>query len=180
MEEIEIPTEHLHEEIQEKAEEQKERWILGVALSTAFMAVLAAVAGLLAGHHANEAMISRIEASDLWNYYQAKAIKIEIASNTDQILHALNPALTGVTDNSQDIAKRKKENKDIQEKAEGLEKESKAHLDKHVPLATAVTAFQIAIAISAIAILTKRRKLWYAGLLLTVGGMVFLILGMIP
>ena len=48
MEEIEVPTEHLHEEIQEKAEEQKERWTLYVALSTAMMAVLAAVAGLLA------------------------------------------------------------------------------------------------------------------------------------
>jgi hypothetical protein len=37
-EEIEIPTEHLHEEIQEKAGEMREKWILYVALSTAFMA----------------------------------------------------------------------------------------------------------------------------------------------
>ena len=81
MEEIEVPTEHLNEEIQERAEEQKEKWVLGVALSTAFMAVLAAVAGLLAGHHANEAMIARVEASDKWNQYQAKSLKIEIDAN---------------------------------------------------------------------------------------------------
>ena len=48
-EEIEIPTEHLSEEIQERAEEKKDKWTLYVALSTALMAVLAAVAGLLAG-----------------------------------------------------------------------------------------------------------------------------------
>ena len=180
MEEIEIPTEHLHEEIQEKAEEQKEKWVLFVALSTAFMAVLAAVAGLLAGHHANEALVARVAASDQWNYYQAKTLKIEIDANTDKILHTLNPATAGVADNSQDIARRMKEKEDIKEKAEDFEKESKAHLNKHVPLATAVTAFQIAIAISAIAILTKKRRLWYAGLLLTLGGIVFLLLGIIP
>jgi hypothetical protein len=180
MEEIEVPTEHLHEEIQEKAEEQKEKWILGVALSTAFMAVLAAVAGLLAGHHANEALIARVEASDQWNYYQAKTLKIEIAANTDKILHTLNPATAGVGDNSQDIARRLKDKEDIQKKAEGFEKESTAHLGKHVPLATAVTAFQIAIAISAIAILTRRKKLWFAGLLLTLGGICFLIVGILP
>jgi hypothetical protein len=180
MEEIEVPTEHLHEEIQERAEERKEKWILGVALSTAFMAVLAAVAGLLAGHHANEAMIARVEASDQWNYYQAKTLKIEISANTDKILHTINPATAGVADNSADIARRTKEKEDIQKKAEDFEKESEAHLSKHVPLATAVTAFQIAIAISAIAILTKRKKLWFAGLVLTLGGIYFLILGILP
>ena len=86
MEEIEVPTEHLHEEIQEKAEEKREKWTLYVALSTAFMAVLAAVAGLLAGHHANEALVARVKASDQWNFYQAKNLKQEIAVNTDKIL----------------------------------------------------------------------------------------------
>src|SRR3984957_11487371 len=96
-EEIEVPTEHLHEAIQEKAEEAKERWILYVALSTAFMAVLAAVAGLLAGHHANEALIERVKASDQWNFYQSKNLKQEIAVNTDKILQAIGPAKTGET-----------------------------------------------------------------------------------
>src|ERR1700756_3184040 len=99
-EEIEIPTEHLHEEIREKAEEQKERWTLYVALSTALMAVLAAVAGLLAGHHANEALIERAKSSDQWNFYQAKNLKQEIAVNTDQILHALAKTDTTLRDHS--------------------------------------------------------------------------------
>lgn len=184
MEEIEVPTEHLHEEIQEGAEEKKERWILYLALSTAFMAVLAAFGGLLAGHHANEALIERVKASDLWNFYQAKNLKQEIATNTDQILHALSAGkVTGnepLPDHSKDIARYEKEKEGIKEKAQEAERESEAHLGKHVPLSRAVTAFQIAIAISAIAVLTRRKILWYGGLLLTVAGIVFLLLGIFP
>lgn len=180
MEEIEVPTEHLHEEIQEKAEENKERWTLYVALSTAFMAVLAAVAGLLAGHHANEALVERVKASDQWNFYQSKNLKQEIAINTDQVLKAV--ARPGVTpeDHSKDIARYEKEKADIKKEAEEAEKASEAHLSKHVPLASAVTAFQIAIAISAIAILTRRRGLWFVSLVLTSIGLAFLIAGLLP
>jgi hypothetical protein len=179
-EEIEIPTEHLHEEIQEKAGEQKERWTLYVALSTALMAVLAAVAGLLAGHHANEALIERTKASDQWNFYQSKNLKQEIAINTDQILHALGKTDTPTKDHSADIARYDKEKAAIKKEAEEDEKSSEDHLAKHVPLASAVTAFQIAIAISAISILTRRKRLWFGSLLLTVIGIVFLITGLLP
>jgi hypothetical protein len=183
MEEIEIPTEHLSDEIKEKAEEEKQRWTLYLALSTALMAVFAAVAGLLAGHHANEALIERVKSSDQWNFYQSKNLKEEIAVNTDQILHTLNAGKTGneaLSDHSKDIARYEKEKEEIKKTAKEAEKESEAHLNKHVPLATAVTCFQIAIAISAIAILTRRKRLWFAGLLLTAVGIVFLLLGVIP
>src|ERR1700731_5080031 len=75
MEEAEVPLEQLHEHVQETAERSGERWISLVALSTAIRAVFAAIAGLLSGKHANEAIMSQIEASDQWNYYQAKSIK---------------------------------------------------------------------------------------------------------
>jgi hypothetical protein len=206
-EEIEIPTEHLHEQIQEGAEEKKQRWTLYLALSTAFMAVFAAVAGLLAGHHANEALIERVKASDQWNFYQSKNLKQEIAVNTDKILQALAPkqpgragSNTGVAgklgvhpasegsaavtpfggDHSKDIARYDKEKEAIKKQAEEDEKASEAHLAKHVPLSSAVTAFQIAIAISAIAVLTRRKALWYAGLVLMAVGIYFLAMGIFP
>lgn len=190
-EEIEIPTEHLHEQIEEGAEERRERWTLYLALSTAFMAVLAAFAGLMAGHHANEALVERMKASDQWNFYQAKNLKEEIAVNTDAILKAIGPAkIAGAAtaepsaaaagDHSQDIARYEKEKAEIKKQAEEDEQVSEAHLAKHVPLSRAVTAFQIAIAISAIAVLTRRKMLWYAGLVLTAIGICFLIVGILP
>src|SRR6266481_520099 len=75
MEEAEVPLEHLHEEIHHHAEHSGEKWISWVALSTAILAVLAAIAGLLSGSHANEAMMSQIDAADQWGFYQAKSIK---------------------------------------------------------------------------------------------------------
>jgi TolB-like protein len=78
MEEAEIPLEHLHERVHRSAEHSGEKWISWVALSTAVLAVLAAISALLSGKHANEAMMSQIEASDQWNYYQAKSIKAAV------------------------------------------------------------------------------------------------------
>src|ERR1044071_2667616 len=78
MEEAEVPLEHLHEQVHHQAEHGGAAWISGVALSTAILAVLAAIAGLLSGKHANEAMMAQIEASDQWSYYQAKSIKASV------------------------------------------------------------------------------------------------------
>jgi hypothetical protein len=77
MEEAEVPLEHLHEHTHETAKHGP-AWISWVALSTAILAVLAAIASLLSGEHANEAMLSQIEASSQWNYYQAKSIKAAV------------------------------------------------------------------------------------------------------
>src|SRR6266487_49149 len=78
MEEAEVPLEHLHEHVHESAEHSGAAWISWVALSTAILAVLAAIAGLLSGKHVNEAMMNQIEASDQWSYYQAKSIKAAV------------------------------------------------------------------------------------------------------
>src|SRR5207245_9317774 len=78
MEEAEVPLEHLHEQVHHSVEHSGAVWISWVALSTAVLAVLAAIAGLLSGHHVNEAMMNQIEASDQWSYYQAKSIKASV------------------------------------------------------------------------------------------------------
>ena len=78
MEEAEVPLEGLQEHVHHSAEHSDAAWISWVALSTAILAVLAAIAGLLSGKHANEAMMSQIEASDQWGYYQAKSIKASV------------------------------------------------------------------------------------------------------
>ncbi|MBS1599696.1 MAG: DUF4337 domain-containing protein [Bacteroidetes bacterium] len=182
MEEMEVPTEHLqekiHEEAEEKLREEKDKWTLYVALSTAFMAVLAAIAGLLSGHHVNEALIEQIKSSDQWNYYQSKSIKSEIASSTAIILQNL-PGKASADGNKEAMERYEKEKEAIKTKAEDYEKNSEKHLGIHVTLSKAVTIFQIAIAVSAIAILTKRKPLWYGGLVLTIVGIAFLALGLV-
>ena len=78
MEEAEVPLEHLHEQVHHRANTAAKHGFRGWHLSTAILAVLAAIAVLLSGQHANEAMMNQIEASDQWNYYQAKSIKASV------------------------------------------------------------------------------------------------------
>ena len=174
MEELEDPTERLKETM-EAAEEKKERWTLYVALSTAIIAVLAAIAGMLGNHHANEAMLEQVKSSDQWAYYQSKSIKAELAASTAQLFTALDKPLPA--DNVAKMELYKKEKEEIKKKAEILESSSEEHMHIHVVFSRAVTIFQIAIAISAIAILTRKKAMWYASMLLMAAGCVFLVLG---
>lgn len=166
MEDPEVPTEHLHEHIHEAAHEHKDRWSMLVAISTAFMAAFAALASLMAGHQSNEALITQIKASDQWAYYQAKGIKGEIAAIGNE----------ADTTNAK-AAKYKADQKEIKEKAEEFEKESETHLEKDKTLASSVTFFQIAISISAISILSKKRVLWYVSLVLFATGIYMFLTG---
>lgn len=171
MEEAEIPLEHLHEEIHHRAEHGGAPWISWVALSTAILAVLAAIAGLLSGMHANEAMMSQIQASDQWGYYQAKSIKAAI-------LEAKTTLASEATDKDKKKAAQYQEDQvEIKREAEHKEMEAKASFHQHEVFARSVTMFQIAIAIAAISALTKRRRFWFVSLVFGLAGMIFLVLG---
>src|SRR6185437_14198476 len=93
MDEIENYSEHIHEQSNEHAhhilQEGKERWVLYVALTTAVIAVLAAITGLLAGDHADEAMLTQIKSSDSWAFYQSKSIKSDIIASSNKVLLAM-------------------------------------------------------------------------------------------
>lgn len=177
MENPEVPMEKMHEHIEEHAHESKEKWVLLVALSTAIIAVLAAVTSLLAGKHADEAMASQIESNDQWSYYQSKGIKAAVLETRIEILDALgHPAPEA---DKAKLEGYKKDQEEIQDKAKELTAESKVHALKQGVLARGVTMFQIAIAIAAIAVLTKRRRFFGVSLLFSVVGIYFLVSALI-
>ena len=89
MERPEVPLEQSQEEIAHHAHHATEKWILGVALTAAFLAVLAAITSLMAEHHANEAMLDQIRSSDKWSFYQAKSIKANLFTAKIELLRAL-------------------------------------------------------------------------------------------
>jgi hypothetical protein len=175
MEDPEVPTEHLHEDMEHHAEHSKARWTLGVALTSALLAGLAAVSSLLAGHHANEAMVEQIRSSDKWSYYQAKGIKAAVLGSKIELLEAEGKLVS--PKDRQKILDYKKDQDDIAAEATEKEHASEVHLQTHVVFARAVTLFQIAIAIGAIAALTNRRPFWFVSMALGAVGIYFLITG---
>jgi hypothetical protein len=173
MEEIEVPTEKLHEEMVEHAQHAKDKWISQVALSSALIAVFAAIAALMAGHHSNEAMIEQIKSSDKWNYYQAKGIKSSLLNAKIEILTEMGK--TAKDSDREKSADYKKEQEEISKQAKEKEEASEKHLITHEIFAKAVTFFQVAIAVSAISVLMRRRRFWFVSLAFGLGGLIFFL-----
>ena len=178
MEDPEVPTEHLHEEMNEHAAHAKTSWTLGVALSSALLAAMAAVCSLMAGHHSNEALIEQLKSSDQWAFYQAKGIKAAVLSGKIDIIAAEGkPASARDTEK---LTAYKQEQEEIQVQAKELQEAAEAHLHRHVIFSRGVTLFQIAIAIGAISVLTNRKAFWFVSLTFGLVGAGFLVQGLLP
>ena len=178
MEEQDVPIDDVHEEIHHRAEHARERWISGVALSTALIAALAAICALFSGDNVNEAMREQIKSADQWAYYQAKGIKSTELQTRIEVLDALGKPV-GQAERAK-RAEYERQQKEAYDRATEFNNSSELRLTKHKRLAAGVTLFQIAIAVSAISVLTRQRWFWFAGLLFGSAGVVFLVLGLVP
>jgi len=178
MEQPEVPLEHLHEHLEKDAHASGERWISWVVLSTAILAAFAAVCSLLAGYHANEAMIDEIQSANQWAFYQAKGIKAAVVQTRTEVLKALEKPILPADEAK--LAAYAREQREIRAEAENRQTKAEEHLHQHVILARGVTMFQISIAVAAISVLTRKRPFWYIGLAFGMLGAVFLIQGVLP
>ena len=178
----EVETENLNEAIHEELEHEGGGFLKRIALTTALLAAMAAIAALRAGATVNEALVLKTEstrlqaeASDQWAYYQAKGIKagIQEAARTSWLAVNKEPPA--------EYAEKQKrygeEQAEIQKKAREIEKERDAKsaeadhlLHHHHGYANAVAVFQVAIALGAVAALTRSRPVWLVSLLLGAGG----------
>src|SRR5882762_10142088 len=125
MEDPEVPTEHLHEEIHHGAS-HGERWTLGVALSSALLASLAAVVSMSAGHYSTEAMVCQIESANQWSYFQSKSIKESQLKSKIELLEALGKPASPA--DKAKAAEYRDDKEHIQVKAEELGKEAQHDL----------------------------------------------------
>ena len=162
--EEEDPTEKAHEDLHEEAEHSKEPWIGRVALTAALLAALAAISSSISAHHESEGILEQIRASDKWAYYQAKGIKADI-------LKSLKP-------DSPDIHRYADEQKEIRAEATAAQDSSHAHMRIHQVFARAVTFSQIAIAMAAITVLTRRQWFWAVALGFGAVGLAFCAYGL--
>ncbi len=169
----EVPIEQVQEHVHHHAH-GKSDWTMAVALTTALLAVLAAISALLAGHYANEGMLDSIKAANQWSYYQSKSVKLNLLRSKGELLEAL-----GRPANDKDrtkAAEYEKELEEIRVGAEKLTEESTHRMHKHEGFAKSVTFFQVAIGIAAVSVLTRKRAFWFVALVGGAGGTVFLLL----
>jgi hypothetical protein len=162
----EVSVDKSAEAAHEKAQEEHRRapWLRWLALSTAAFAVVAAIASLLSGRHANEALLHQTRATDQWAYYQAKGNKAVTRKAEAEILAELHAPADRVAAVRADVGKYSQEQEEISKKAQELEAESHGDLHRHEWYAGIVTLLQVAIGLSAIAALLENQKIWLGSL----------------
>ena len=167
----------------QKEKERREAWTKYTAISLVFIAVLTAIATQWSGKYSgrvlvdlNDATFNQAKASDQWSYYQAKSIKQnlyealrELASKAANGTGA--DASQGIEAFNAKIAKYESEKSAIMAEARKLEEQRDAaragatEASRHGSgMGTAISIFQIAIALGSICLVTKKRPLWYLSL----------------
>jgi hypothetical protein len=174
MEEQEAPLDDVHDQIHEHAEHSRERWVMGVALSTALIAAVAAIASLLSGDNVNEAMLEQIKASNTWAHHQSDRIK---GGELETRIELLKMQGKPFEKEQKKVSEYDQKRIELEEQARELEHSSEKRMERHHRIAKSVTWSQIAIAVSAIAVLTRQRWFWLAGLGFGVAGLFYLLWG---
>jgi hypothetical protein len=167
-------------------EEKQDAWLNYLALTTVIFAVCATLSTFKGGGFSTKSVINQAQASDEWAYYQAKSIKSYIyqvqAEKLELDLMGLQPAMAQklatiytdkITDYKKKIEKYEKEKSEAQAKAkqlEGVRDEAQMHSKA---FGMAVIYLQIAILLSSIAGLLKKKAVWFGGTLAGLIGLVY-------
>jgi hypothetical protein len=139
-----------------------------IAVTTAILATVGALFSYMGGAtqanatlYKNNAAIKKTEASNQWNYYQAKSGKQNLAE-----LAVVLVAEDKRDEYRKEIDRYKQEKSEIKAAAEKLEAEAKnwdeqsdGQMHLHHRWAQATTALQVSIALAAIALLARRKWL---------------------
>ena len=145
--------------------------IAQIAVITAIIATVGAIFSYMggatqanAGLYKNNAAIKKTEASNQWNFFQAKSTKQSLA----EVSRDLTTVDAEKTKYQAKIDRYEKEKNEIKLAAEKLESEattwdksSDAQMHQHHRWAQATTVLQVSIALAAIALLTRKKWLEY-------------------
>ena len=173
---------HVHGPHDHAVEHEAHKGGLGqqVAIFTAVLATVGAIVSFFGGDtqnnamlYKNEAVLERAEATDQWNFYQAKSMK----QNMAEIAAAMATDPKVAEKYRAESERYKKEKADVEKDAKKHEEAYKAWNEKsdhalhpHHYLAISMTLLQIAIALASITVLTRQRWLLVGAVISAAGG----------
>jgi hypothetical protein len=158
-----------HDRVVEDAIERgaKDRFVSRLAVTTAILATIGAVFSYQGGKtqadamlYKNNAAIKKTEAANQWNYFQAKSNKQNLAELATLLVPAQQARFNSDMQRyAQEKAAIAKDAEKLEAESREWDKRSEQELHIHHRWAQATTFLQIAIALSAIALLTRKRWL---------------------
>jgi hypothetical protein len=170
------------------SEEKKEPWLNYLALTTVILAVCATLSTFKGGSFSTRSVLSQTQAANQWAYYQAKGIKsylyeiqkeklelelVEHQEVSGLASHVLESQKKTIATYADRISKYNTEKAAIEKEAKRLEA-IRDDAQKHAQVfGIAVIFLQIAILLSSVAALMKKKPVWYLGVLMGIIGIVY-------
>jgi hypothetical protein len=157
------------------ADERKEPWLNWLALTTVMLAVCATLSTFKGGSYSTRSVLSQTRAANSWAYYQAKSIKgylyetqaeelgLELAGGRQSAA-----ARAGMQERLAAYRERldryEREKAAIMAEAKGFETVRDDALKHSQTFGVAVIYLQVAILLSSVAALLRKRPVWLLGL----------------
>jgi hypothetical protein len=163
------------------SEEKKETWLNWLAITTIIFSASSTFSSFKGGGYSTNAMLEQNLASDTWAFYQAKSLKqhaFELQRDLLQV-ELVKPgapiaALTAkIADYTKEIGRYKTEKTQAQDDARTHETARDSARAHGREFGEAVVYLQMAITLSAIAALLKKKQLWYLAIFCGVVGLVY-------
>jgi hypothetical protein len=171
------------------AEDKKEPWLNYLALTTVIFAVCATLSTLKGGGFSTRSVISQAQASDQWAYYQSKSIKgyvyelqrekfeMDLKANKSMSRALAADYEKRIAVYKEKIDRYEKEKEEIKKKAEDLEKRRDDAQIHSGAFGMAAMFLQIAILLSSIAALMKKKLFWIIGMGCGIFGLLYFFNG---
>jgi hypothetical protein len=174
------------------SEEPKERWLNYLALTTVILAVCATLSTFKGGGYSTRSVLAQTQAANQWAYYQSKSIKgylyeiqkeaLELEYKKDKVKGSKTIASeyeNKIAIYSQKLKKYDGEKAEIKKEAEKWEAEREDAKVHSEIFGKAVIFLQIAILLSSIAALMKKKYVWILGLCPGVVGIFYFVNGFV-
>jgi len=172
-------------ELQENAEHGRENPSLApISVTMAILAVCVAVVSLLGHRSHTEELLTQNRATDQWEYYQAKNIRrhnYEISLDLLSLIEFKDKEQAGkIREKYQKEADRyTKEQAEIEEQAKDFESESARAQRKADRFDLGEVVLEIALVISSLALLSRKRFYWFFGIISGVAGLAIAATGLL-
>jgi Domain of unknown function (DUF4337) len=164
-------------ELPEHEEHEKHPLTIPVSVTMAILAVVGTIVTLL-GHRAHtEELLLQAKASDQWNYYQAKDIRLHEMEAVADMVGTLAPlekerATTVQAKYLKEVDRYRTDKEKIQEEAKGLEAERDVISRRADRFDGGEALVAVGLVICSLTLLTKKRFFWFTGILFGVAGVV--------
>jgi hypothetical protein len=164
----------------------KETWLNYLATITVLLALGATLSTLRVGSYSNRSILRQTQASNQWAYFQAKSIKGYLYELQKEKLEVelkqlpstapkevVNDYTTRIESYTKKLKTYEQEKAEIQAEAKNLESQRDVAVLHSQAFGVAVILLQLAILLSSIAALMKKKMVWYLGVVLGAVGAVY-------